>query len=150
MNPVNKHFVSIKSQMGVGLIEVMVAVLILGTALLTLTSLQTKSLQFNQSAYLRSQASILAYDIIDRMRVNRDQASSYEIDFAEAAPAGSSLTQLDLTAWLRAVSVTLPNGQGDIKCDASQTCTVQLRWIEQLTGNDGQNREAVFSYTSRL
>ena len=69
MSPVNK-------QQGAGLIEVLVTVLILGTSLLALAALQSRSLQYNHSAYLRSQANILAYDILDRVRINRSNMSA--------------------------------------------------------------------------
>src|SRR5690625_2050477 len=62
---------------GVGLIEVLVTLIILSTALLTLTALQTRSLQFNHSAYLRSQANNFAYDILDRDRKSTRLNSSH-------------------------------------------------------------------------
>src|SRR5690606_27805074 len=59
-----------KNERGVGLIEVLVTLLILSTTLIALSALQTRSLQFNQGAYFRSQANMLAYDMLDRIRVN--------------------------------------------------------------------------------
>src|SRR5690625_6205371 len=56
---------------GAGLIEVLVTLIILFTALLTLTALQTRSLQFKHSAYLLSQANNFAYAMLDRLRIIR-------------------------------------------------------------------------------
>jgi type IV pilus assembly protein PilV len=135
---------------GVGLIEVLIAMLIFGTALVTLSGLQTKSLQFNQSAYLRSQASMLAYDIIDRIRINRTDASNYSIDFGAAVPAGASLRQQDLSYWLNAVAASLPEGQGEINCDA-ENCTVQIRWTEQAESANTDNTSVPsFIYSSKI
>ena len=53
---------------GFTLIEVMVAVVVLAVGLLGMASLMVRSQQSNEGAYSRSQASILAYDIIERMR----------------------------------------------------------------------------------
>lgn len=55
---------------GYTLIEVLVALLLTSLGLMGMAGLQVVSLKQNQSAYMRSQATILAYDIIDRMRAN--------------------------------------------------------------------------------
>jgi type IV pilus assembly protein PilV len=142
--------ISIKNQSGVGLIEVLVAVLILGTALLTLTSLQTRSLQFNQSAYLRSQANILAYDIIDRIRINRGQADNYDLDFTSTVPTGTSLRDTDLREWRTNVAKLLPGGTGKVSCDNNKKCTIQIQWVEQATKLSSENQVMTFSYTSQV
>ena len=61
-------------QRGATLIEVLVAMLVLSIGLLGLAGMQMTALKSNQSAYYRSQATVLAYDIIDRMRANRADA----------------------------------------------------------------------------
>lgn len=119
-------------QKGAGMIEVLITVLILGTSLLALGALQNRALHFNHSAYLRSQANVLAYDILDRMRVNRGQLASYERDLTDDVPdSPSNLPGEDLEEWLTAVDTTLPGGQGAIECDADNLCTVTLRWVER-------------------
>jgi type IV pilus assembly protein PilV len=140
-----------KNQLGVGLIEVLVAVLILGTALLTLTSLQTRSLQFNQTAYFRSQANILAYDILDRIRINRKNAENYDIAITASAPTGTTtLVDRDRKAWLDAVAVLLPSGDGSIDCDSNGKCTVNIIWTEQLSSSSGQNETMTFTYSTQI
>ncbi len=62
---------------GFTLVEVLVTVVILAIGLLGLAGLQLNGLLHNTTAYERSQAIILAYDIIDRMRANRDNVASY-------------------------------------------------------------------------
>lgn len=56
---------------GAGLVEVLIAVLVLSVGLLGFAGAQMTSLKGGHSAYLRSQASLLAYDITDRMRAAR-------------------------------------------------------------------------------
>lgn len=58
-------------QKGMSLIEVMVAVFILGSGLLGLGALQARALQFNDSAHKRSIAADLATDLAERIRANR-------------------------------------------------------------------------------
>ena len=57
-------------QNGFSMIELLVAVLVLGIGVLSVTGMQMIALQNNQDALLRSEALTLAYDIMDRIRVN--------------------------------------------------------------------------------
>ncbi len=59
-----------KRHSGFTLIEVLIAMIILAVGLLGLAGLQATSLRNTQSAYNRSQATQLAYDMADRMRAN--------------------------------------------------------------------------------
>jgi type IV pilus assembly protein PilV len=59
-----------RTHQGFSLIEVLIALVVLAIGLLGLATLQMTSLQFNSDAYLRSQATVMAYDIMDRMRTN--------------------------------------------------------------------------------
>lgn len=56
---------------GFTLIEILVALLVLSFGLLGLAMLQSTGLRFNTDSYMRSQATILAYDLVDRMRANK-------------------------------------------------------------------------------
>jgi type IV pilus assembly protein PilV len=69
---------------GFTLIETLVAVLVLSIGLLGIAALQLTSLQSNSTATQRSQATFLAYDIVDRMRANKRQAvaGAYNVTFA--------------------------------------------------------------------
>jgi len=77
------------------MIEVMIALVLLVTTLLGATALQITGLQTNRSAYYRTQASLLAYDIADRIRLNASYASGdndrYSFNTASAAtPSATS------------------------------------------------------------
>lgn len=76
-------------QKGFTLIEILVALLILAVGLLGTASLLLLSMKSNQSASQRTQASLLAYDLAERMRMNRDEAlaGNYTITSASAVPA---------------------------------------------------------------
>lgn len=73
---------------GFTLIEVLIAMLVLGVGLLGLAGLQATSLSSSQSAYNRSQATELAYDLADRMRAN----------MAEVTASPSTYTTINPTA----------------------------------------------------
>lgn len=126
---------NIKTQSGVGLIEVLVTALILSTALMAIAALQSRSLQFNGSAYLRSQANIIAYDVLDQMRT----LSASEWD-------GGAVAEPDVDV----LAATLPEGKGEVSCEG-RVCTVSITWREPVEGEEaGDAEETTFEYTSRI
>lgn len=112
-------------QRGAGLIEVLIALLVLAVGLLGLGALQTQSLKFNNESYFRTQATLLAMDMADRLRSNRDYArtnsgnytftvtdsSTAAIDACEStACSPGELAQYDFKQWKDRVEQTLPSG----------------------------------------
>ena len=95
-----RPFRSPRAAGGFTLIEVMIAVLVLGMGLLGFALLQTMTVRFTQSANYRTQATNLAYEMLDQMRVSRIQASAYVGDY-EASTTNSDCepaTGTNLTA----------------------------------------------------
>lgn len=128
-----KNIISIKNhQSGFTLIEVLVAIIVLAIGLLGLAALQADSLRNNHSAYLRSQATILAYEIIDRMRASRERAinGEYDITLGDAAPTGSLISEIDLAEWKNSLANLLPSGNGSIQ-RTGRTLTVLVQWNDQ-------------------
>jgi type IV pilus assembly protein PilV len=121
------------NQRGATLIEVMITVLILATGLLTMAALQNRSLQNNHSSYMRSQANVFAYDLIDRVRVASTVA-------AVVTPG---------TAEINSVVSSLPNGAGNVACTAARVCTITITWAEQ-DGSDASGDTSTFTYVSRI
>ena len=77
MNPMERpaRFRNLRRERGFSLMEVLIAMLVLAIGLLGLASLQAQSLKFNHESYVRSQATILAYEIMDRMRTTPSATS---------------------------------------------------------------------------
>lgn len=140
---VNK-FSDRKSQSGVTLIEVLVAVLVLSVGLLGVASLQMYGLRYNQSAYLRSQAAVLAYDIVDRMRANTNGVSAGYYDSVNTAslPAdpnciktgctNQQLANHDIREWggyFTSSVPMLPSASGTIS-RSGNTFIVTITWTE--------------------
>lgn len=130
-----------KLQGGFSMIEVLIAVLVLSIGLIGLASLQGVSLQFNNSAYLRSQATNLAYDMADRVRANRRAALNLEYNLAVAAatPAPGALPDTDLNEWRTALQNSLPAGTGEVEVPAGTTnLTIVVCWDDSRgAGADG-------------
>jgi len=128
---------------GFTLLEVMVAVFVLSVGLLGLAHLQITALKTNQSADLRTQASLYASDILNRMRANRvaSQTGAYNIAAADAIPgSGGDVANQDLNDWRTNLSQALPGGIGGVNCPAFDNlnefvCTVTIQWRDIHLGN---------------
>lgn len=68
---------TIASQKGVGLIEVLVALLILAIGVLGFVAMQIRAMQATVEGGARIQAINIARDLAERMRVNRDGQADY-------------------------------------------------------------------------
>lgn len=155
-------------QRGATLIEVMVAMIVLAIGILGIAALQTTSVQANYSSYYRSQATLLAADITDRMRANRTVAiaGSYAIASFPASSStravNGSQAEKDKAEWLNLLGSTLPEGTGTIVSDGNNVFTVTIQWNDargrikqknQDAEDDVANPEAAvqaFTYRARL
>lgn len=136
-------------QGGLTLIEVLIAVLVLSIGLLGFAGLQASALQFNHSAHMRTTATNLAYDMVDRMRANPGPAlnGSYDIAYNESAPTGGSVVATDLNGWRQMVTNELPGGESAISVtNATGEVTVRIRWDD--TRGEGDATE--FQLSSQL
>lgn len=114
---------------GFSMLEVLVAMVVLSIGLLGLAGLMASSLKNSHSAYHRTQATWLAYDVLDRMRANRQVALANGYDIAlGASPGGSGLAATDLSEWDAALASTLPAGDGSISVKADGTVTIIVQW----------------------
>lgn len=134
-----------KQQNGFTLLEVLVAIVVLSVGLLGLAGLMASSVRNTHSAYQRTQAAWLAYDVIDRMRVNRTAAlaaaNNYNIPLGTAASASSGLAGPDVTGWKTTLATTLPAGDGSVAVTAATgAATVIVQWNDA-RGTGGSNAQ---------
>ena len=134
----------LRKQRGFSMIEVLVTVLILAIGLLGLAGLQTTALRSNHSALLRSQATVLAYDIADRLRANRTAAldGGYDIDLEDTL-TGTSMVAADIIAWKGNLAAMLPLGDGAIERVRNgdrTTFTIVVQWDDS-RGEDPAKKE---------
>ncbi len=118
---------------GFSLIEVLVALLVLAIGLLGLAALQAQGLRFNHDAYVRTQATHIAYDIVDRMRANSANAAAYTVADPNLLcdPTASSVN-MDLSCWYDGLTAAIPGGSGLITANATANFfDVTVRWIDR-------------------
>jgi type IV pilus assembly protein PilV len=141
---------------GFTLVEMLVALLALSIGLLGMAGLQLTGLRSSLSSSVRSQATYLAYDILDRVRANRGNRAEYEILYGEdpAAVAADPVAELDLQEWRDILAATLPGGEGQIEVDGEvingvnqkDEFTIRIRWDD----SRGDETKLVFVTESRL
>jgi type IV pilus assembly protein PilV len=132
---------------GFTIIEVLVSLVVLSIGLLGIAKLVLFSAHANDSAYLRSQATQLAYEILDNMRANPAAASAgnYNTTLGSAAvnpgfscmtaacPVAANLAAYDIYQWklrLAAPGGALPSGEGSVVVNATTpvTATITVQW----------------------
>jgi type IV pilus assembly protein PilV len=117
-------------QSGVGLIEVLVAVLVLSIGLLGLAGLQVRTLRNNQSALERGVAVIETHAIADAMRADRINASNglFDITLAAGAPSGTTFADTVLASWRsNLINALGADATGSVDCDGFM-CTIIVQW----------------------
>jgi type IV pilus assembly protein PilV len=149
--------IKITSNYGFSLMEVLIAMLVLAVGLLGVAALQANALKTNQSAYLRTQATFLAYDMIDRLRANRAAAlaGEYELNMSQTPASSGPFAELDLYDWINNyVAQLLPAGDGSVTCANFGLCTVVVQWDESRAGgtaeSEGADTIAQFSFTAEI
>ena len=80
-------------QAGVGLIEVLIAVLVLSVGFLGIAALQARSLSMNNSSMARSMATIGTYSMLDAMSADLASAKAQSSHGVSASTSGRSTVQ---------------------------------------------------------
>lgn len=136
--------VSARKVAGFGIVEVLVALIVLSVGLLSIAGLQLISIRSVHSSFVRGQAILSAYDVADRMRANRlavrdvngnpvgfynsadvatYQAANDNNCTEDAGPAVActvaQMTAHDLFEWNQTLAARLPSGQGIVCVDST-------------------------------
>jgi type IV pilus assembly protein PilV len=128
--PVHKH-----SQMGVSLIEALIALIVLSIGLLGVLMLQTKGLSASQESIHRQTASMLASDLLERIEANRAAVTNasgnqYVSNFAtgglsENVTCGTTgctdiqMAITDIVQWKASLVNSLPGAESSLCFDSS-------------------------------
>ena len=152
---------------GFSLLEVLIALVVLGFGLLGYVLLQTMNLRFTQSANQRTQAVTLAYDLLDQMRANRFQSAWYSsAGFnpgdvtratcnAESPPLGNVTIDDNIERWrCQVVRALGDDASATVTVDANRIATVAVAWNDERWNGvdpiDAEGLEGAFSLRTQL
>ncbi|HEX5960396.1 MAG TPA: type IV pilus modification protein PilV [Rhodanobacteraceae bacterium] len=132
-------------QSGIGMIEVLIAVLVVSIGFLGMAALQAKALSTNNSAMARSMATVASYSILDAMRADIVNAKlgAYNGTVTAGATscpaAGTTLAGAQLNAWCVELGKTLGTTAttGNINCSVVGDCTVTIQFDDSRAGTVG-------------
>lgn len=142
MNSLFRHVRNVRRVAGFTLVEVLVSIVVLSFGLLGMVGLQAGSLQANRDARLQSTAVVLARELAEMMRGNKDQAllatanpyligeissnplvpptASYCLSIGQNCGTDkAAVAQAELTDWLARVSDALPGARVSICRDTA-------------------------------
>lgn len=154
-------------QAGFSMLEILITVFVLAVGLLGVAGMQATSIKLSHESHLRSQASLLAYDIADRMRANSTEAmaNNYDGNFTGNSnfdgncsnPTGNAcnaaaIRAVDLNNWDFKLGQTFPGVQANILTTVTQgqsIATIRLVWVDTDT-DDAANLNDIAPGTTRL
>jgi len=122
-------------QRGFSLIEVLVALLVMCIGLLGAAAIQLNALKYTDSSSMRTQASFIAYDMLDRIRAN--SGANYSLASAKAVATSTDTTNPRAYDWsdFKSNIATFSNntGEGTIAI-ASNVITITITWDDSRAG----------------
>ena len=160
-----------RPQRGIGLLEILMALVVVSIGFLAAARMQLEGMRFSQSAYFQSQAYFLASEMIDRMRANVEGVDDGDYDDKSIASVTSDpgcgstnclpaqIARQDLYDWRMSILATgaadgvvgaLPSSS-----DKSATATItkvadtvsdyeiELTWPEVVAGDTGEESLSV-------
>jgi len=127
-----------RAQAGVGLIEVLIALVILSLGMLGMAGLQMWSLKSNQGSMERGMAVMQTHTIVDSMRAARSSAADEnQFDIEPGAAIGTGRTAYAtaaLTSWRQSLLENLgEDATGGINCDGA-LCEITIEWRDRQAG----------------
>lgn len=125
-----------QNQAGSSMIEVLVALVVLSIGLLGLAMLQIKSMSVNTAAYQNTQATLLANEIIEKIRTNTD--GNYVVSSKPGSKPtctkcnANEIATKDLYEWYENMATFLgPTATGGITKSSTTQYSVVMSWYEQ-------------------
>jgi type IV pilus assembly protein PilV len=130
-----------QAQTGMTLVEVLVTLVLISVGLLGVAALQLTTLKNTQESYVRSQAALLAADMLDRMRSQPDGLQRRQLRHGRTmrrasirrVPPALSLPT-DVAAWQASINRLLPGSDSDAAgriVRNGRVVTITIRWRER-------------------
>lgn len=136
----------IGAQRGVGMVEVLVALLVMSIGVLGYAGLQLRALTSSEDAFVRSQAMAIAQDAVERIAANRSGVPTYSdggnwpgalqverpaswTECIDALCDAARMAQWDIEQLSWMAGDLLPEGRVDaVPCQGSAALCVRVAW----------------------
>ncbi|MEX3773921.1 type IV pilus modification protein PilV [Pseudomonas sp. MYb118] len=131
---------STRAQEGTTLIEVLVALLILTVGLLGAAAFQLNALKYTDSSRMTSQASFIAYDMLDRIRANSGA------DYTVTPPTSGNLSvarDQDLYDFTSNITTFLGNTATGTVTLNQRVYTITITWDDSRAANAANSRRSL-------
>ena len=143
---------SSKHQSGVGMVEVLVALVVMSVGMLGIASLYVTTLQAKTTSLSRMKAVNLAYDIADRIRANSAAGAAYVLATSTVTTAtncyaadctAAQMAASDLNQWHNMVTNPVTGLPGNVSRTITRTAAtgtmpeffiITLNWTEVSSG----------------
>ena len=126
----NKHC----HQEGVGLIEALIALVLLVFAASVTSQMQTSSLVSAQGSSVHFSIDHLSNEMLTTLRAQAGDAQSGLFN-SEDSTDSSINGSAEVVAWNRLIQNAIPTGVGSISC-LDSFCDVSISWLEEIDGTD--------------
>lgn len=133
---------------GFTLIEVLVSVVILATGILGILAMQSRALLDNRDAYLRTQASFLAYDMSDIIKADpRSWKDSTDFPnnstLSSKCPSACSDAENTYNTFYDRTKAALPDGIITVK-KSSDILVIKLDWRRAAKGTGNEEQRGTY------
>lgn len=143
----NRRSVNTIGQRGTSLVEVLVTILITSIGILGVASLQAVAMKMTHSSYLRTQATLLASDLAERMLSNPSVRYAVSKNYpgtrvktcktanSSFACSPTQLRDQDIFQWVQAARAALPNAIVQVAGSGNETSlhTITIEWNDSST-----------------
>lgn len=135
-----------KHQVGSSFIEILITILIVTIGMMGLGAMQLRAMGNNQWQLQQSTATLLSYQMFERMRANRSAAvgGAYQRTLPASGndcatvSTGNILAGNDLNAWFAEMQAHLGDGAcGSIDCALDGICEIEIVWTDDLADTVG-------------
>lgn len=123
----------IRATRGFGLIEAMIALLILALGLLTMTQLQARMVASSTESQQRMVAQQFADELLARALIDTGNSNCYTLPASGTCSNAAARTATN--AWGTAVAAGLPSGSGAAAIDANLRLQVTVSWTGKESGS---------------
>ncbi len=106
------HQFNLNKQAGSMLLESLISILLFSIGILAIVGLQAASIKMNGDAKYRSDANLLANELISQMWLSDRTTSTLQTFFSGSAAPGTNPPNIMYANWLNSVSATLPGVAG--------------------------------------